>query len=126
MMDAALTGGEKMVRKEYDIKVIGSNLRELRLKNNLSIEDVRKYMQLGTVQAVYKWERGDCLPQADSLLALMELYGVNKIDTITGEGAMPAPVSFPGETSIEKTSGGETFTEETFGNGTFRGETPAA
>lgn len=66
-----------MVRPEYDFRVIGRNLRKLRESKNLSVEDVRQYMQLGTIQAVYKWERGDGLPQADSLLALLTLYEVN-------------------------------------------------
>ena len=51
-----------MVRPEYDFRVIGRNLRKLRESKNLSVEDVRQYMQLGTIQAVYKWERGDGLP----------------------------------------------------------------
>ena len=74
------------VRPEYDFKVIGRNLKALRLANHLSVEDVRDYMQLGTVQAVYKWERGDGLPQADSLIALMQLYGENRIDKLVEEG----------------------------------------
>ncbi len=74
------------VRPEYDFRVIGSNLRKLRLANAMTVEDVREYMQLGTVQSVYKWERGDGLPQADSLIALMQLYGVSNINTITEEG----------------------------------------
>lgn len=82
-----------MARREYDFKVIGNNLKKLRIMNNMTVEDVREYMQLGTVQAIYKWERGDCLPQADSLLALMELYGVNRIDRITGAREVLAPVS---------------------------------
>ena len=81
-----------MVRREYDFHVIGSNLKKLRIMNNLTVEYVREYMQLGTVQAIYKWERGDCLPQADSLLALMELYGVSRIDRVTGVSEMLAPV----------------------------------
>ena len=83
-----------MVRREYDFQTIGKNLKKLRLKNNMTVEEVREYMQLGTVQAIYKWERGDCLPQADSLLALMELYGVNRIDRITGVSETLAPVPF--------------------------------
>ena len=86
-----------MVRREYDFHVIGNNLKKLRLMNNLTVEDVREYMQLGTVQAIYKWERGDCLPQADSLLALMELYKVNKIDRVTGVSEMLTPVPVFGE-----------------------------
>ena len=82
-----------MVRREYDFHVIGSNLKKLRIMNNMTVEYVREYMQLGTVQAIYKWERGDCLPQADSLLALMELYGVSRIDRVTGVSAMLAPVT---------------------------------
>ena len=74
------------VRPEYDFKTIGRNLRRLRIKNNMTVEEVREYIQLGTVQSVYKWERGDGLPQADSLLALMQLYGENRIDKITEEG----------------------------------------
>ena len=46
------------VRPEYDFKVIGNNLRKLRIKNGLTVEEVRQYMQLGTVQSIYKWERG--------------------------------------------------------------------
>lgn len=50
------------VRSEYDFKVLGNNLKKLRQDNNLSVEEVRKYMQLGAVQSVYKWERGDGMP----------------------------------------------------------------
>ena len=82
-----------MVRREYDFHIIGSNLKKLRIMNNMTVEYVREYMQLGTVQAIYKWERGDCLPQADSLLALMELYGVSRIDRVTGVSEMLAPVT---------------------------------
>lgn len=76
------------VRPEYDFKVIGQNLKALRLASDLSVEEVKDYMQLGTVQAVYKWERGDGLPQADTLIALMDLYGENRIDKLTEEGKM--------------------------------------
>ena len=68
-------------RTEYDMKVIGRNLRRLREKKHLTVEQVREYLCLGSVQAVYKYESGAGYPQADTLLALMELYdaGVNEI-----------------------------------------------
>lgn len=68
-------------RTEYDMKVIGRNLRRLREKKHLSVEQVREYLCLGSVQAVYKYEAGAGYPQADTMLALMELYdaGVNEI-----------------------------------------------
>lgn len=68
-------------RTEYDMKVIGRNLRRLREKKHLTVEQVREYLCLGSVQAVYKYEAGAGYPQADTLLALMELYdaGVREI-----------------------------------------------
>ena len=61
-------------RREYDMKLVGRNLRRLREKKNLSVEDVREYLCLGSVQAIYKYEAGRNYPQADVLLALLELY----------------------------------------------------
>ena len=82
-------------RPEYDFKLIGQNLKKLRMLQHLTVEDVREYMQLGSVQAVYKWERGDSLPQADSLLALLELYQVHSLDVLVGESIELSPsVSF--------------------------------
>ncbi|MGN0325541.1 MAG: helix-turn-helix domain-containing protein [Lachnospiraceae bacterium] len=62
-------------RTEYDLKVIGRNLRRLRERKHLTVEQVREYLCLGSVQAVYKYEAGVGYPQADTMLALMELYG---------------------------------------------------
>ncbi len=68
-------------RPEYDMQVIGRNLRRLRQAKNLSVEDVKEYLCLGSVQAVYKYEKGKSYPQADTMFALMELYeaGLNDI-----------------------------------------------
>ena len=71
-------------RPEYDMKLIGKNLRCLRERKNLSVDEVRKYLCLGSVQAVYKYESGRNYPPADAMLALMELYGASVYD-ITGE-----------------------------------------
>lgn len=45
-------------RKEYNLKVIGENLKYYREKNNFSVEYIRKYLRLGSKQAIYKWENG--------------------------------------------------------------------
>ncbi len=68
-------------RTEYDLKVIGRNLRRLREAKCMTVEQLREYLCLGSVQAIYKYEAGIGYPQADTMLALMELYevGVNEI-----------------------------------------------
>lgn len=78
-----------MYRPEYDLKVIGKNLRFLREKKNLSVEDVRKYLHLGSVQAIYKYENGVGLPPADTMFALMELYGAELKDIIRNSKMLP-------------------------------------
>ena len=69
-------------RPEYDLKVIGDNLKRLRKKNGFSVEEVREYLQMGTVQAIYKYERGAGYPPADTLLALMDLYHADYHDIV--------------------------------------------
>ncbi len=71
-------------RPEYDLHVVGANLRKLRETKHLTVEYVREYLMLGSVQAVYKYERGLSYPQADTLLALMELYDATPDDIICG------------------------------------------
>ena len=67
-------------RPEYDMKVVGQNLKRLRIQKNLSVDEVRAYLCLGSVQAIYKYEKGKSYPQADTMFALMELYGANLYD----------------------------------------------
>lgn len=76
-------------RPEYNPKVIGRNLKRLRLAKSLTVEDVRKYLRLGSVQAVYKYESGQSYPQADALLALMQLFGAEVADLIYEYDATP-------------------------------------
>lgn len=64
-------------RPEYNLSATGKKLRQLRKEKNLSVEDVREYMKLESVQAIYRWELGYNFPTADNLLALAELYDVN-------------------------------------------------
>lgn len=71
-------------RPEYDMKLIGRNLKRLREAHQFSVEDIKEYLCLGSVQAVYKYESGNGYPQADSLLALMQLYRADITDIISG------------------------------------------
>ena len=41
-------------RPEYDKKLIGRNLRRCRQAKNLSVEQVREYLCIGSIQAIYK------------------------------------------------------------------------
>ena len=86
-------------RPEYDMRQIGRNLRRLRERKNLTVEQVREYLCLGTVQAVYKYETGKSYPQTDTMFALMELYDADLYDVI-GESNELSPISFRGLVSL--------------------------
>lgn len=58
------------------------NLRRCREERHYTVEEVRQYLRLGSLQAIYKWEEGRCFPQTDTMLALMELYKVQIADIL--------------------------------------------
>lgn len=54
----------------------GKKLRAMRKSRGIKVTALCHYMGGISEQAVYKWERGDCLPSIDNLLALSHLYHV--------------------------------------------------
>lgn len=76
-------------RPEYDAKLIGRNLRRLRLAKDLSVDEVRRYLGVGSVQAVYKYEAGKSYPPADAMFALMQLYEADLYDILCGSENRP-------------------------------------
>lgn len=72
----------RVFRPYFDLAASGRKMRMIRKERNISVEQVRRYMGFESVQAIYKWERGECLPQADTLIALSLLYQVNPIELL--------------------------------------------
>ncbi|HUM84889.1 MAG TPA: helix-turn-helix transcriptional regulator [Lachnospiraceae bacterium] len=74
-----------MTKPQYDIEASGKKMKEIRISRGLSARQVMDYMGLTSVQSVYKWEAGKCYPQADNLLAIAKLYGVDPFDLLVEE-----------------------------------------
>ena len=72
-------------RPEYDKELIGKNLRRCRQAKGFSVEQVREYLRIGSIQAIYKWEEGKSYPQTDTMFALMELYDIGIQDLLYKE-----------------------------------------
>ena len=51
---------------------------------------MRKYLGLGSVQAVYKYEAGKSYPPADAIFALMQLYEADIYDILCGYDQRPS------------------------------------
>ena len=67
-----------------DLKATGNRIKELRKARGLKVEDISHYMGFSEPQAVYKWQRGECLPSVDNLFALSRLLHT-PIDSILQE-----------------------------------------
>lgn len=77
-----------------DMEATGNNIKRLRKSKGLKVEDVSDYLGFTGPQAVYKWQRGDCLPEICNLLALSRLFGVTIEDILVeyGEDEKSSPV----------------------------------
>lgn len=53
--------------------MLGENIKALRIKNGLSQEDLAKKLNV-VRQTVSKWEKGQSMPDADSLKILAEIF----------------------------------------------------
>ena len=59
----------------------GKNIEALRKQRGLSVRDLQDVLGFATPQAIYKWQRGTCLPSVDNLVVLAALFRVH-IDEI--------------------------------------------
>lgn len=62
----------------------GIRIRELRRERHLRVRDIQEFLGLESEQAIYKWQRGECLPSVDNLYALGELFQVRVDDILVG------------------------------------------
>ena len=78
-----------------DAKATGWRIRELRKAKHLKVEEVACYMGFESVQAVYKWQRGESLPTVDNLYALSRLFDTTVDDILRGDKEKDEGPSLP-------------------------------
>jgi len=54
----------------------GKNIEGLRKARGLTVAALQEYFNFEAPQAIYKWQKGQCLPSTDNLYALSYLLGV--------------------------------------------------
>lgn len=73
---------KKATRPNYDLKLIGKNLKNLRKRKGLSVEDVCDYLGIESERTIYYYESGERVAPFDVMFALMELYEADLADVI--------------------------------------------
>lgn len=73
-----------------DLAATGRKIVSLRKARGLSVTDLQKYFNFEAPQAIYKWQKGQCLPSTDNLFALAVILEVS-VDDILQSGQQTLP-----------------------------------
>ena len=68
-----------------NVEATGKNIDKLMKERRLSKRDVQAVCGFTTVQTIYKWVHGKCLPTVDNLLVLSYLFDVTIDDILVIE-----------------------------------------
>ena len=64
-----------------DLIETGKNIKRIREASGISVRDIQKILGFTNPQAIYKWQKGECLPSIDNLVILAAVLEVS-IDEI--------------------------------------------
>ncbi len=90
-----------------DQEATGARIRAIRKARGLRVTDISSYMGFESPQAVYKWQRGDSLPDLGNMIRLMELFkiiDIREIVVTTGSAdeALPVVIGLDRRLILEK------------------------
>ena len=54
----------------------GRNIARLRKQAGMTVRDLQNILGFASPQAIYKWQRGECMPTLDNIVALAAVFGV--------------------------------------------------
>jgi len=59
-----------------DMTATGRNIVRLRKQAGMTVRDLQGILGFASPQAIYKWQRGDCMPTLDNIVVLAAVFGV--------------------------------------------------
>ena len=59
-----------------DLIATGKNIKRIRETSGISVRDIQNILGFTNPQAIYKWQKGECLPTIDNLVILAAVLGV--------------------------------------------------
>ena len=65
-----------------DMEATGRRIRRLRERQGMSVRELQVMMGFEQPQAIYNWQRGECLPTVDHLLMLSRIFGLPMQDLL--------------------------------------------
>ncbi len=84
-----------MVLPVLNAKATGARIKELRVAHRLTVEQLAEIMGFESVQAIYKWQRGESIPTTDNLYILAAVLGTTVDDIMRGSREEDESPSLP-------------------------------
>lgn len=67
---------------DINLEATGARIKAARKAKGLKVTDISTFMGFESPQAVYKWQRGECLPDLGNMMRLLMLFGITDITEI--------------------------------------------
>ena len=67
-----------------DMQLTGKRIKELREQRGVSVKQLQRFLGFEQPQAIYKWQRGECLPTFDNMYAIACYLDVKIDDILVG------------------------------------------
>ncbi len=65
-----------------DMTATGMNIKSIREAKGYTVKDIQEAFGFASVNAIYKWQKGESLPSIDNLLALSIMLDVKMEDIL--------------------------------------------
>lgn len=67
-----------------DLQLTGKRIKELREQRGISVKQLQGFLGFEQPQAIYKWQRGECLPTFDNMYAMACYFNVTIDEILVG------------------------------------------
>lgn len=67
-----------------DLPKTGRRIKEIREQKGITVKELQTFLGFEQPQAIYKWQRGECLPSFDNMYAMACYFGVTVDDILVG------------------------------------------
>lgn len=67
-----------------DLPATGERIKQIREQRGVSVKELQTFLGFEQPQAIYKWQRGECLPTFDNMYAMSCYFGVTIDEILVG------------------------------------------
>lgn len=67
-----------------DLSATGRRIKEMRESRGISVKELQQFLGFEQPQAIYKWQRGECLPSFDNMYAIACYLNVTIDEILVG------------------------------------------